>query len=40
MIAWLIARPRVIIGAVLVALCWLLDQVDPGHCARCREDQP
>jgi hypothetical protein len=22
------------------ALCWLLDQVDPGHCARCREDQP
>lgn len=22
------------------ALCWLLDQVDPGHCARCREERP
>lgn len=22
------------------ALCWLLDQVDPGHCARCRRTRP
>lgn len=22
------------------ALCWMLDQIDPGHCDRCREDQP
>lgn len=22
------------------ALCWLLDQVDPGHCERCRINRP
>lgn len=22
------------------ALCWLLDQLDPGHCERCRRERP